>query len=1010
MPGSFLTSELKGKGLFGHVSLGALYALLLWAPLASGAYRGWPLAIAQLLTLLGLLLWILRMVAERRLEWRRTALDLPGALLVALVLVQLALGDRPLAAWALAPPAANPNLPVDLPTPLFSLGTVSPTQTARSLLLLLTYAGVYVLVVNLVRERRQLDRLVRTLLALGGSLAFLGLLDYLTGEAWLIRWRDEPFTTGRLSGTFVNPDHFAAWLAVLVCLGLGYLAARRSARGGGFSLVALLSSREEREQAVRRYLPFVGIGVMALAIVFTLSRGGVLSLLFTLVLMLALLGALGRTRLSLVLLGALLALTLGYGAWIGLEPFLTRVWKTDYAGRWIQSLTTLSMLKAFPLLGVGLGAYKDIYFRYQPPVLDPGKVYYPYAHNDLLQFVVELGLLGTALGLFAVWRVSRDLIAAHLLGRGRCPVGGGEREGARRSDPFSVGIALGAVAGVVTLFLHSGVDFGARIPANGILAAACLGVATVAVHTRFSPEGARLLTAVRARSVGIGSLLPVTAGATALVLSLALVPMVVRPALIEARLLDAVKGPAPLLRVEEALARNPRDVQALELRARLRLDAAREAWNLGLTPGGGTLTSQEAQRREAVALLSGAIQDFRTALVLTPSNPFLHDRLAWAHASLAVLDSSRHSDHLALALTHSHRAIALAPGNPFLYRSLAALAVTQREPLLDVGLRAARGAVQRDPGLLPDLVDRFLPLGLSEAQWAALVPDFALDQLDLATVLEARGVLREAGAVHRRAVELAAPGEASLYRWMRAGFLMRRGDSEGALAELDAALRGDPENPELHLARGQALAARGDPAALDAYRAALMKAGVRARQPARDPLPFRVTEPRARALIAERLGPEERLPVRYRHALAQYLTDRKLWHQALREWDAVLAEAPSDALAHFSRGVALDGLGARDQALEAYRKAVSLNERTVRFRLRLARSLWETDQFYQAINEWRAVTEQEPGNIEAHLALAGAYLRVGERIEAFLQYQEVLEIAPNHPEARQGLARLRGGG
>ena len=171
-------------------SLGALYALLLWAPLASGAYRGWPLAITQLLTLAGLLFWILAMVTRRHFEWRRTALDLPLAGLIGVVLIQLALGNAPLVRWALAPP---PAAPAAFPPRFLTVGTVAPAQTARSFLLLLTYVGVYVLVVNLVRSRRELERLLRVLLLVGSLTAFLGLLDYLGGEAWLLRWRDHPF-------------------------------------------------------------------------------------------------------------------------------------------------------------------------------------------------------------------------------------------------------------------------------------------------------------------------------------------------------------------------------------------------------------------------------------------------------------------------------------------------------------------------------------------------------------------------------------------------------------------------------------------------------------------------------------------------------------------------------------------------------------------------------------------------------------------------------------------------
>src|SRR2546422_1154430 len=124
------------------------------------------------------------------------------------------------------------------------------------------------------------------------------------------------------------------------------------------------------------------------------------------------------------------------------------------------------------------------------------------AHNDLLQLLVELGILGTVPVLLMVWRLSKDLLGAHLLGRTSCPVGGGEQEGARRHDPFSVGIAVGAVGAVLALLVHSAFDFAGHIPANGVLAATCLGIATVALHTRFTAGGARRLTASRAHSLG----------------------------------------------------------------------------------------------------------------------------------------------------------------------------------------------------------------------------------------------------------------------------------------------------------------------------------------------------------------------------------------------------------------------------------------------------------------------------------------------------------------------------
>jgi Tfp pilus assembly protein PilF len=166
-----------------------------------------------------------------------------------------------------------------------------------------------------------------------------------------------------------------------------------------------------------------------------------------------------------------------------------------------------------------------------------------------------------------------------------------------------------------------------------------------------------------------------------------------------------------------------------------------------------------------------------------------------------------------------------------------------------------------------------------------------------------------------------------------------------------------------------------------------------------------VADPRALALVAERVGLPQGL-VRYRRALAQHLTDRGLWAQAREEWEIVVRELPDDPGAHFGRGVAFEGLGDRDQALAAYRRAVSLDGKSVTFRLRLAAQLWRTEQFVQAMNEWRGIIAQHPGNLEARLALAAAYARAGEQPRAINEYRQVLQIAPGHDEARRGLARL----
>ena len=940
-----------------------VYAALLWPAVSGGAHAGWPLAATEILILAALFIWLWSMADSGRFQWRRTALDLPLALFVALILLQLVVGNGPLRQWALAVPTDGPAA---LPGRFFFLGTVSPSQTARSLLLFLSYVGVYVLVVNLIRQRHELDRLVRILLLAGAVLAFLSVVDFLLRESWLFHWRPGPFGS-RLTGPFVNPDHWAAWMVMLICLGLGHLAGNSgSQRHRGPR--TLSTSTRRREATLRQYLPLFGLTLMALATVLTLSRGALLAVLAAGLILLAGLARVRSRRWVLALSAVLGAMTLTYALWIGVEPLLARLAHSEHVGRLEQWRSSVPMILSFPALGVGLGAYKDIYFRFQPGVLLPGRVYFPYAHSDLLQLVIETGVVGAALGLWAAVRVARDLVGAHLLGRGRCPVSSDAH--VRRSDPFSVGIMLGSLGAVVAICAHSAVDFSARIPADGVLAAACLGIATVAAHTRFGESGAHSLALTR--ELVFDSRLPprAVAGAAIMLLAAIFVP---------------------------ALAKQARTVEPATADPERRLAAARQMWATLASPS-------DARAAEARTLAATAADELRRSIAGTPSDPYLHERLAWALDLQAAVEPARSVEHRRAALAHMQRAVTLQPENPLLRRSLAALALSPTPPQLALAIEAGRAAAERDPSLLGSLVDQLGPFALTDAQWAALAPLDPIDRADLARQLEARGFLREAAALYGEAAEKATASDEPVIRWLLARLLLRLRQPDKALEQIDDALADLPGNPELLLTRGRALVGLRSPVeAFDAYRDAV--ASVEGRRGA----VFPTESPRLRAAVNAELGAESRLSVaRYRRALAQHLTDERQWPAAREEWERARAEAPLDAQGEFSLGLALEATGEPRLAAEAFRQAVTLAPSRTVFRARLAARLWEDERYVQAIAEWQTIASQDPTNLDAALALGRAYLKTGDRARALAAYRRALALVPASAEAKLAVAKLQG--
>jgi len=134
----------------------------------------------------------------------------------------------------------------------------------------------------------------------------------------------------------------------------------------------------------------------------------------------------------------------------------------------------LKIVHDFRWFGTGMGTFKYVLpnYRSQLDFLDVNGVqrqaYWNFAHNDYLQLLIECGVLGFALALWAIYWTFEWL--AEWRAQATSDAG----------NPW----ALSCLGGVIALLLHSLVDFNLHIPANALVFCILLSLAIVGTYPK----------------------------------------------------------------------------------------------------------------------------------------------------------------------------------------------------------------------------------------------------------------------------------------------------------------------------------------------------------------------------------------------------------------------------------------------------------------------------------------------------------------------------------------------
>jgi len=260
---------------------------------------------------------------------------------------------------------------------------------------------------------------------------------------------------GAATGTFINKNHFACFVAMTLACGMALIldnARRHRSSGAGPTLVKLFSNDRSRN-LILLLLLVVGLAGMLLS----LSRGGITVGLVALLVTILAASRVGGLRLRAAVALLVLAAAAIPLVQVGADPLVERYSGsandlTKSGARLAVWRDTVSIAGAFPAVGSGYGTFAMVYPVFRSPEV---RLRFVHAHNDVLQVLAE----GGAIGLLLLALVSGPVVAAML----RTFVG----------DKGT--LAIGFAAGLSAILLHALIDFSFHIPANAVTACVLAG-------------------------------------------------------------------------------------------------------------------------------------------------------------------------------------------------------------------------------------------------------------------------------------------------------------------------------------------------------------------------------------------------------------------------------------------------------------------------------------------------------------------------------------------------------
>ena len=411
----------REPGILQWVLVLGLCALLIFAVLAFGAVDEWSTFAFEAGAAVLFLVWAGKQLVSRQVTLSKNPLCLPAFLFFGLILAQVALRRS-------------------------AYGYVTEYEALQYI----SYGMVLLIGAECVKEEEARKIFAHVMVVFGAGYAFFALVQELTANGKIF-WLHSPQFHGSIYGSYVNHDHYAGLMEMLMplpfVLSMGHLL-----RGGKRVLVAFCAV------------------LMASTIFLSGSRGGMLAFVLEMVLFAAL--TLGKRRSPRIALGsmAVCVLVLAFLVFLGKGQVLGRLGDLSPGARLDMTKDSLRMFFHRPVWGWGLGTFPTVYPSYRSFYTN---LFVNEAHNDYAQLLVETGLLGFALMLWFLICLYRN----------------GLPTSRRWEFKWDGAVSLAALLGCTGILLHSFVDFNLQIPANAALFYVLCGLAASGPLAELSKPG-----------------------------------------------------------------------------------------------------------------------------------------------------------------------------------------------------------------------------------------------------------------------------------------------------------------------------------------------------------------------------------------------------------------------------------------------------------------------------------------------------------------------------------------